>query len=354
MLFTCLALIAFLHPSMVPQVSAQGEPCSPDGQPGVCVNIRACPYLLNILQTQGTAASNYLLQRVCRYEGRNPIVCCPTDDSRDSKEIRENPYGPLQPPDCGFSNITHHRVVGGVPAEPGAWPWIAALGYQNKADPSQPKWLCGGSLISSRHILTAAHCVVRDDLYTVRIGDLDLRDDNDGVQPVQMGIDRVIIHPQYSTSSTVNDIAIIRLSDEVPLSDYVRPICLPVAPNLRNNNFVRAFPFIAGWGSLASQGPGSPTLMEVQVPVVTNAACKDAYARFKNAVIDDRVLCAGYTRGGKDACQGDSGGPLMLPQHQHFFQIGVVSYGYKCALAGYPGVYTRVTDFLDFITSSMQ
>ncbi|XP_076389576.1 transmembrane protease serine 9-like [Megachile rotundata] len=352
MLFPCLALIAVLYPSIVPQVSAEGEPCTRNNLQGVCINIRSCPFLINILQTQGIAASEYLMSTVCYYADRDPIVCCPQNDSRDSKEIRDSPYGPLQPPDCGFSSIQHQRVVGGVPAEPGAWPWLAALGYENKNNPSQPKWLCGGSLISARHVLTAAHCI-RNDLYTVRIGDLDLYSDNDGVQPVQLGIDKVTVHPQYSTSSTVNDIAIIRLNNDVQFSEHVRPICLPVGPSLRNNNFVRAYPFIAGWGSLAPKGASSAVLMEAQVPVVTNAACKDAYSRFQAAVIDDRVLCAGYARGGKDACQGDSGGPLMLPQRQHFFQIGVVSYGYKCALPGYPGVYTRVTDFLDFIISAM-
>ncbi|XP_012139939.2 venom protease-like [Megachile rotundata] len=347
MLFPCLVLIAVLYPSMVPQVSAEGEPCTRNKLQGVCINIRSCPYLIYVLETYGTAAKEYLTNAVCYNTGKDPIVCCPQNNSSDSKEIRDSPYGPLQPPDCGFSSVAHHRVVGGVPAEPGAWPWIAALGYENKSISSQTIWMCGGSLISSRHVLTAAHCIT-DDLYTVRIGDLDLFSDNDGVQPVQLGIDKVTVH-------TANDIAVIRLSDDVQFSDYVRPICLPVGPSLQNNDFVRAFPFVAGWGSLESGSRIiSPILMEAQVPVVNNAACNNAYSRFQAAVIDDRVLCAGYARGGKDACQGDSGGPLMLPQRQHFFQIGVVSYGHGCGLPGSPGVYIRVTKFLDFIISAMQ
>ncbi|CAK9830131.1 Venom serine protease Bi-VSP [Anthophora retusa] len=354
MLFTCLALIGVLHP-LIHVVHAQGQACvTPNQQPGICLNIKVCEPLKNLLQTQGMAAGDYLRKSLCSYENRQAIVCCPENQDRDSKETKENSYGPLRPPQCGFSNTSHTRVVGGVPAELGAWPWIAALGFRNNADPSQPLWLCGGSLISARHVLTAAHCAVRRDLYVVRIGDLYLRRDNDGAHPVQVEIESRILHPQYKASQFVNDIAVLRLAEDVPLSEYVYPICLPVEDQLRTNNFYRAFPFIAGWGSIGFKGPASDALLEIQVPVVSTDSCKQAYSAFKSSVIDHRVLCAGYARGGKDACQGDSGGPLMLPKKQTFYQIGVVSYGYRCAEPGYPGVYTRVTEFLDFIISAMQ
>lgn len=310
-----------------------------------------------LLQQQGRAAGNYLRQSLCVLENGNPIVCCPMDnsDDRDSKEISgTSAYGPLLPPNCGYSNSSHNRVVGGVPAKLGAWPWITALGFRDNANPSQPLWRCGGSLISARHVLTAAHCAIRSELYTVRIGDLDLVRSDEGAYPVQIDIERKIIHPGYTTSAFVNDIAVLRLVQDVPFSDHVYPICLPVEESYRSSKFLRKFPFVAGWGANGIRGPSSTQLMEVQIPVVTNEDCQKAYSEFKTAVIDDRVLCAGFAEGGKDACQGDSGGPLMLPNKFTFYQIGVVSYGYKCALPGYPGVYTRVTDFLDFILSALQ
>ncbi|XP_068973407.1 venom serine protease Bi-VSP [Bombus flavifrons] len=354
MLFGCLALIAFLHP-LVHVASAQ-ECTTPNNKAGTCLGIRVCKPLLEMLQTQGHAAADFLRQSVCKYENNNPIVCCPNEQSRDDRRIViENEYGPLRPPQCGFSNVSHTRVVGGKPAELGAWPWIAALGFHYPRNPVlEPLWKCGGSLISSRHVLTAAHCAEINELYVVRIGDLNLVRNDDGAHPVQIEIESKIIHPEYISGVTKHDIAVLKLVEEVQFSQYVYPICLPVEDNLRNNNFERYYPFIAGWGSVGHRGPGSDDLMEVQVPVVSNAECKNSYARFATAHITDNVLCAGYTQGGKDACQGDSGGPLMLPKKFTFYQIGVVSYGFKCAAAGYPGVYTRVTSYLDFILQAMQ
>ncbi|XP_043513129.1 venom serine protease Bi-VSP-like [Frieseomelitta varia] len=354
MLFIYLVLIGLLHP-LVHVVSAQGQSCTtPDQQLGVCINIRNCQPLLTLLQTDGLAAGDFLRQSVCSFDNYDPIVCCPEKRGREEPIVKENVYGPLHPPYCGFSDVEHTKVVGGVQAKLGAWPWIAALGYRNNLNPSQPKWLCGGSLISARHILTAAHCAVRNDLYVVRIGDLNIREDDDGAHPVQIEVESKIIHPGYDTKAYVNDIAVLRLAREVPFSEHLYPICLPVEDSLRNNNFNRYYPFVAGWGSQQSRGPASDMLLEAQLPVVNNDACNEAYSKFKSE-IDNRVICAGFAQGGKDACQGDSGGPLMLPQKSTtFYQIGVVSYGYKCAEPGYPGVYTRVTAFLDFIISALR
>ncbi|OAD61523.1 Venom protease, partial [Eufriesea mexicana] len=326
---------------------------TPNQEAGTCINIRNCQPLLTMLQREGLAAADYLRKSVCTYENGDPIVCCPGTPNREGKDITEKVYGPLHPPQCGYSNVTHTKIVGGAPAELGAWPWIAELGFRDSTNPAQPKWLCGGSLISARHVLTAAHCAIRDDLYVVRIGDLYLNRIDDGAHPVQVEIESKVIHPEYTSKLFVNDIAVLRLAEEVPFTEHVYPICLPVEDNLRDNSFYRYLPFVAGWGAIANRGPASDILMEVQIPVVSNEACEQAYSRFKVAKIDDRVLCAGYARGGKDACQGDSGGPLMLPRRLYFYQIGVVSYGFKCAEPGFPGVYTRVTAFLDFIISAL-
>ncbi|XP_054003256.1 venom protease-like [Hylaeus anthracinus] len=100
-------------------------------------------------------------------------------------------------------------------------------------------------------------------------------------------------------------------------------------------------------------GPTSDILMQVQVPVVSVDDCAESY-NDNYAKITNSSICAGYSEGGKSACQGDSGGPLMYGNDTTFYQIGVVSFGYKCGQPKYPDVYTRITEFLDFITSAMK
>lgn len=359
-----IGLLCILAPSTHSQELCQ----NPQGRSGVCVNIKNCQELLKLLSnSQDSTVRNFLRASVCGFEGRDPQVCCPSsrsngntggnvDGDRGSKGTIKTAYGPLHPPECGYTNVTLRRIVGGEPALLGSWPWITALGYRNKKNPSAPKWLCGGVLISKRHVLTAAHCVHGlDDLYMVRIGDLDLNSDNDGATPFDALIQRKTIHPDYNPTTYTNDIAVLKTTRDVPFTSLLHPICLPVDEYNRNRNLEDAFPFVAGWGSTSFRGPASSRLLQTQLPVRTEQECKTAFRNFKTTVIDNRVVCAGYARGGRDSCQGDSGGPLMSPdpRTRFYYAIGVVSFGYKCGEPGFPGVYTRVTSFLDFITSQL-
>ncbi|XP_068973443.1 venom protease-like [Bombus flavifrons] len=354
-LFARFVLISLLD-SLVHTASAQ-ECITPDNQEGTCLHFRRCQPLQEILQTQGHTATDFLRQSLCRYEGHDPIVCCPNNPNKHKRGLlisfeTKYKYRALRPPYCGFSNVTHTRVVGGKPAKLGAWPWMVALGFHNYTHPwKDPEWKCGGSLISARHVLTAAHCAIHSSLYVVRIGDLNLKRTDDGAHPIEMGFESKLIHSDYKHGRSYHhDIAILRLEKDVSFSEYIRPICLPLEESLRNNNFVGYNPFVAGWGKLSYGGPYSDVLMEVQVPVISNAECKKAYSN-----IPDTEICAGYAEGGKDACTGDSGGPLMIPQNFTYYEIGVVSRGHECALPGYPGIYTRVTSFLDsFILPALQ
>lgn len=137
----------------------------------------------------------------------------------------------------------------------------------------------------------------------------------------------------------------------------IRPICLPINEPLRTYNFVGYRPFIAGWGKTTEGGSSATVLQEVTIPVLKNAVCKARYETVGKLIserqFNDAILCAGVLEGGHDSCQGDSGGPLMNPFTMdgaiHYYQIGVVSYGIGCARVDTPGVYTRITYFIDWI-----
>lgn len=349
----------------------EDTPCyTPNDEYGLCINIKKCDVLIELLKT-GSAnetVRHFLRSSTCGFIGTTPLVCCPPKpktsrilgdgNSATSSENTSNGNQVTLPsfPDCGSSRKGNTRVVGGMPASLGAYPWIVALGYRNPDNAQNPKWLCGGTMITDKHILTAGHCVYnRNDLYIARVGEHDLYNKTDGASPEDIPLVKAKIHEDYSSVKYTNDIAILTLSKK-PDNDSVVPICLPHSEPYRSNTFLRYQPFVAGWGALYFHGPSSNVLRVASIPVVDNSACKRAYEN--QTIIDDRILCAGWPQGGKDACQGDSGGPLMYGKSAGevditYYQIGVVSYGFRCAEQGYPGVYTRVTNFIDWIQRNL-
>jgi len=158
---------------------------------------------------------------------------------------------------------------------------------------------------------------------------------------VTRSVSQIIPHPSYDAGTERNDIALLKLSSPVTVSATVLPVCLPPPnPKYTNQNA-----WVTGWGTTSSGGSSPNTLREVQIKVLSNTACKSAYS---NAAITDSMLCASAP--GKDSCQGDSGGPLVIKDAGgNYDQIGVVSWGYGCANSRYPGVYTRVNNYLDWI-----
>lgn len=358
-----------------------------DGGVGSCLSITTCGPYVKILQQARTnpEAVKILRKAHCGFEGNNPKVCCPREtipdvpppvptsapstlapvthdpgsDTASGKSLPSSDYldrFPV-PPECGVSNASFSRVVGGVDAKLGDFPWMALLGYKGRSG-SPTRWLCGGSLISTHHILTAAHCIHNheNDLYVVRLGELDLAREDEGAIPIDVLIKYKMKHEGYNPKSFTNDIGLLVLEQRIQFTDLIKPICIPDTSELRANNFENYNPFIAGWGDTEFRGPSASHLQVLQLPVVSNEYCKNAYSSYKAQVIDERVLCAGFKKGGKDACQGDSGGPLMQPIYYqqnlttYIYQIGVVSYGKRCAEAGFPGVYSRITHFVPWLS----
>lgn len=172
----------------------------------------------------------------------------------------------------------------------------------------------------------------------VVVGDHDVST-SDGEQSITPS--QFINHPNYIANTLDNDFAIIKLESPVSFSDRVSPICLPST----STNYDNKVATVTGWGTLSSGGSQPNILQKVDVNTITNAQCSASDTVYSASQITSNMICARDT--GKDSCQGDSGGPLITNEGNFYSIIGVVSWGFGCALDNAPGVYSRVTSQLD-------
>ncbi|XP_053117453.1 serine protease 30-like [Hemicordylus capensis] len=175
---------------------------------------------------------------------------------------------------------------------------------------------------------------------------------------VSSAVSQIILHPYYAGAGLSGDIALMRLKKPVSFSRSISPICLPSASG------PEPFPvgmkcWITGWGHAFPKAPLiARTLREVEVPILDGDECdqmlhNNTSDTTNSTSVHDDMICAGYQEGQKDSCQGDSGGPLACNQNNTWFLAGVVSFGLGCGEPNQPGVYTRVTSYMDWIQRTM-
>ncbi|XP_025084188.1 transmembrane protease serine 9-like [Pomacea canaliculata] len=277
--------------------------------------------------------SGYILS--FSYCGFNQYCCIPPSDSGGS-HVTTAPAGSNS---CGVPLVTDaHRILGGQQASSGEYPWQVSLLYNGQH-------LCGGTIIDSQWILTAAHCF--DDTYAdyweVAVGTIDIQ----YLSSTHVhSVSKIYVHGSYVAGQNPYDIALMKLTTPLALTGRdVRSACLPEA----GEKFDGMVCTVTGWGSTHEDGDAVRFLREVDVPILSNSLC--SYYLGPDSIVDHNI-CAGYTQGGKDSCQGDSGGPLVCKRNGVWKLAGVVSWGYGCGKTYSPGVYTRVTSFLNWIAST--
>jgi len=240
---------------------------------------------------------------------------------------------------CGVKGASgpSGQIVNGQAATECEWRWQAML-YRSYS-------FCGGTLISPEWVLTAAHCVSSPN-FDVIVGNYN-SSTTSGNQQRRSAVE-VFQHPEYSSSPTRNDFALVRLESPVTINECVGTACLPtagadVAPNSKC--------WITGWGTLRAGGSGPTILQEAEVGILSNADCVNNKG-YTSGQIDDTMICAqGKTADGKitDACQGDSGGPLVCENEGQWTVYGATSWGRGCAGENYPGIWARVHKELGWI-----
>ncbi|KAK3553188.1 hypothetical protein QTP86_031765 [Hemibagrus guttatus] len=191
------------------------------------------------------------------------------------------------------------------------------------------------------------HGRITYDQVTVKLGLYTLERNNPN--SVSRSLSAIYKHPNYNSKTNDNDLALLPLSTTVTFTTYITPVCLSAAGS---TFFTDLQTWVTGWGNIKSglSLPSPGTLQEVQVPIVGNRKCNCLYGVGE---ITDNMVCAGLLQGGKDSCQGDSGGPLVVKQGSQWIQAGIVSFGNECAVANFPGVYTRVSRYQDWINQKI-
>ncbi|KAI1286711.1 Plasma kallikrein [Halotydeus destructor] len=246
---------------------------------------------------------------------------------------------------CGVTReiVPNSRIVGGRRALDGEFPHQVSL--QSRGSRGGSDHFCGGSVISDRWILTAAHCLSgeRVDRMVGFVGANNLRS-KDGLT---VKFEKAIRHSGYNSRTVQNDIALLKTREPMPLFSKdtsstldVNSICLP-----NPNEQFSGKALISGFGTTSERGSGSSQLLTTEIDLQPEVRCTNLYREFKSTT----MVCAGYDKGGKDTCQGDSGGPLFQKQNGRNVLIGVTSFGRGCARANSPGAYTRVASYLDWI-----
>ncbi|XP_018420029.1 PREDICTED: transmembrane protease serine 12 [Nanorana parkeri] len=252
---------------------------------------------------------------------------------------------------CGkplLVDTTGSRIVGGHDAIPGAWPWQASLQYF-LLDYDYDHW-CGGSLIDSRWVITAAHCFIQKrnpKLWRVVFGIRSISDTS--ISGTISAVTGIYVHENFDNRTLDNDIALIHLASSIKYTDYIQPICL-ATEELAVDNSTSCF--ITGWGDTA-EGEMSNILQEAQVKIIPSSICNRQ--EWYNGTISDNMICAGYEFGGIDSCQGDSGGPFVcyIAARGRFYQLGITSFGQGCAESRHPGVYIKVENYGYWMVAQM-
>ncbi|XP_005911576.1 serine protease 1 [Bos mutus] len=221
------------------------------------------------------------------------------------------------------------KIVGGYTCGANTVPYQVSLnsGYH----------FCGGSLINSQWVVSAAHCYKSG--IQVRLGEDNINVAEGNEQFISAS--KSIVHPSYNSNTLNNDIMLIKLKSAASLNSRVASISLPTSCASAGTQCL-----ISGWGNTKSSGSNYPDVLQcLKAPILSDSSCKSAYP----GQITSNMFCAGYLEGGKDSCQGDSGGPVVCSGKLQ----GIVSWGYGCAQKNKPGVYTKVCNYVSWIKQTI-
>ncbi|KAF7995573.1 hypothetical protein HCN44_006680 [Aphidius gifuensis] len=232
------------------------------------------------------------------------------------------------------------RIINGTKATDAQFPFMVSLRRALSGN-----HFCGGSIISERWVITAAHCMFDSNNYLITKKSLYVVGGKTNILMASQTsqkreISKLIAHPNYNAATLTQDVALLLTNRPFEFTQYVKPISMSI-----KLSSVNTMCYAVGWGYLKENGTVSNDLMFVGLPLLSSSTC-----RILLGPLPRGVICAGFKEGGKDACQGDSGGPLICDHEIN----GIVSGGEGCARPKLPGFYTSVPYYKSWINQVMQ
>ncbi|XP_063834116.1 phenoloxidase-activating enzyme-like [Ostrinia nubilalis] len=321
-----------------------------DGRPGVCE-------LYDKERTKKLNMTPWKIKMSKCTNKRPKDICYSNEPERQNANCESAFPVSLDSGCCGIEKSAGDRIImGGTATKIDQFPWLALLKYP------KPSMSCSGALISSKYVLTAAHCVDnadKDQATDVVLGEYNKStnydcDDELCIEnaTVTAKILQIIIHPEFDQIHKNHDIALIRLEKAVPFTDIIKPICLPSNVSDLTRNPPEKFQLVvAGWGDVdPNHHHSSNVKLHVRLPFVDALTCRRTVRELWTTQI-----CAGG-EANKDSCNGDSGGPLMYEREDVVFEVlGITSYGEeKCGTVNAPAIYTKVHSYMNWIHSKIR
>lgn len=237
--------------------------------------------------------------------------------------------------DCGISG-SPKLIVNGSAATEGQFPWMVHLKIYPAAGVNPSR--CGGTIITRRHVLTAAHCVVLGEKRAFAIDVL--YGNNDVNKATEVSVEKMMPHPHYDALLSLNDIGILLVVEPFRYSKDAGPVCLPP----RKMDVLGKLVLASGWGFTVPGGPWADYLQYTTLTVIPDRVCLKKHMR---PYRKDIVLCA--EQNNTSVCHGDSGGPISIKiENDRFVQVGITSHGFD-ACPSYGVVFTRVDTFMPWI-----
>lgn len=364
---------------------SQNATCiTPQGKSGTCIAVERCRNIYSFIidpSPQTPYIRDYITRAACTLRNVQRSVCCqpkqiaPVSSMMSTAATTTYWTHPnllnLLPRDCGSCWVAAEEPEHESTTQTFEYPWMAVLRYDYNGIIMDG---CGGSLINKRYILTAAHCVKTMStmpLHSVVLGEHTKNQEEDCIiyknehgreterdcaYPVEIfGIESFVVHPNYNRPRYRNDIALIRLDNDVVMTEHIRPICLPVTSALQNASLERYI--LTGWGT-TEQSIGSDRLLKANLSYVSNSECQRKMNENRlNIRLSNQQMCASGIDIA-DTCKGDSGGPLGFKSSLYggrFTQFGIVALGMNsCGTKRVPGIYSRVASYMDWILDNMK